>query len=401
MSRILWLNWSGGGNLPPSLGIARVLTARGHQLAFAGRPEMVPRVAAAGFRAIELTDAYTQVESYPAGLPMTRAACYLTSPAVAAQVRAVVTAEAPDLILIDGMFPAALVQAPGFGVPTVAVSHTFCFRLLDRWRSTIKTLGGLREQAGFGALPDLDTLWQGCDRILVTTLGAFDAPAAAGWPSVRHVGPVLEDEPVAVPTQLPWPAEDPTSLVLMSFSTGFEQRSVAKLQAGLDALATLPVHVVATTGGIVEPQELAVPANAVVLRYAAHDPILRRAALAVTHGGHGTMMRALRHGVPLVVIPGLAHDQAPNAATAEDWRVGLALPGDADAAAIRAAADTILGEPGYRQAAARRATALAGIDGAANAADEVEALLSAEATGAGLDRAAPAGGRPPRAAAAR
>jgi UDP:flavonoid glycosyltransferase YjiC (YdhE family) len=212
---------------------------------------------------------------------------------------------------------------------------------------------------------------------------------------------VLEDEPVAVPTQLPWPAEDPTSLVLMSFSTGFEQRSVAKLQAGLDALATLPVHVVATTGGIVEPQELAVPANAVVLRYAAHDPILRRAALAVTHGGHGTMMRALRHGVPLVVIPGLAHDQAPNAATAEDWRVGLALPGDADAAAIRAAADTILGEPGYRQAAARRATALAGIDGAANAADEVEALLSAEATGAGLDRAAPAGGRPPRAAAAR
>jgi hypothetical protein len=35
MARILWLNWSGGGNLPPSLGIARVLTERGHELAFA------------------------------------------------------------------------------------------------------------------------------------------------------------------------------------------------------------------------------------------------------------------------------------------------------------------------------------------------------------------------------
>ena len=48
-ARILWLNWSGGGNLPPSLGIARVLTERGHDVTFAGRPEMVPRVDAAGF----------------------------------------------------------------------------------------------------------------------------------------------------------------------------------------------------------------------------------------------------------------------------------------------------------------------------------------------------------------
>ena len=76
---------------------------------------------------------------------------------------------------------------------------------------------------------------------------------------MRHVGPVLEDEKVAVATALPWAADDATLLVLMSFSTGFEQRSAEKLQRGLDALADLPVHVVATTGGIVEPQELAVP----------------------------------------------------------------------------------------------------------------------------------------------
>ena len=88
MARILWLNWSGGGNLPPSLGIARVLTERGHELAFAGRPEMVPRVKTAGFRAIEITQAYAQVDRYPQGLPLTRPACYLTSPAVEEEVRA-------------------------------------------------------------------------------------------------------------------------------------------------------------------------------------------------------------------------------------------------------------------------------------------------------------------------
>ena len=80
MANILWLNWSGGGNLPPSLGIARVLTERGHAVAFAGRPEMVPRVEEAGFRAIELTQAYTQVDLYPQGTFLTRMSCYLTSP---------------------------------------------------------------------------------------------------------------------------------------------------------------------------------------------------------------------------------------------------------------------------------------------------------------------------------
>ncbi len=214
--------------------------------------------------------------------------------------------EAPDLVLIDGMFPAALAEAPHFACASAVVCHTFCFRMLDRWRNTIATLDGMRRQAGFEGLPGLDALWLARPRIIVTTLAEFDAAAIPGWEAVRHVGPVLEDEPCAVPAVLPWAAADRTPIVLTSFSTGFEQRSVEKLQRSLDAMATLPVHVVATTGGIVDPAELTAPSNAIVLSYAAHDPIMRASALVVTHGGHGTTMRALRHGVPIVVIPGLA-----------------------------------------------------------------------------------------------
>lgn len=391
MAKFLWLNWSGGGNLPPSLGIARVLTERGHSVAFAGRPEMVPRVDAAGFKAIELTQAYAQLDRYPAGSPMSRAACYLTSPAVADQLRDVVKAEAPDLLICDGMFPAALAQAKDFGKPTVAVSHTFVFRMIERWRGTTSTLIGMRQQAGFSPLPDLDALWHGCDRVIVTTLGAFDATPLPGWDNLRHVGPVLEDEKVAVPTRLPWRDDDRTPLALMSFSTGFEQRSVEKLQRGLDALADLPLHVVATTGGIVELGELKAPRNAFVVNYAAHDPIIARAALVVTHGGHGTAMRALKYGVPMILMPGLAHDQAVIANLMQEWGVGIAAQGDvttfgaaADApalsreesvAALRAAAERILATPSYRQNAQARAAMLAGVDGAANAAQEIEALL--------------------------
>lgn len=157
----------------------------------------------------------------------------------------------------------------------------------------------------------------------------------------------------------------------------FEQRNAEKLQRTLDALADFQVHVVATTAGIVAPSEVAVPGNAVVLDYAAHDPILRRAALVVTHGGHGTAMRALRHGVPMILIPGLAGDQPFVAAAMQEFGAGLALPGDTNVEAIRAAAQQILSTPSFRQNACERAKALAGVDGAANAADEVETLLGA------------------------
>lgn len=375
MARLLWLNWSGGGNLPPSLGIARALSERGHEVSFAGRPEMVPRVKTAGYRAIEITEAYAQVDGYPKGSHLTRMACYLSSPAVEEQLRRIVADEAPDAVLIDGMFPAALMNADAFGLPHVVFVHSFVFRQLGMWRRIFSTFSTMRQAAGFSALPSLDELWQPRDRIVSTSHKDFDRQPEPGWSNVVHVGPVLEDEKFAVHTPLPWAEDDPTPIVLISFSTGFEQRDVAKVQRALDALADLPVHAVATTGGIVAPNELAAPANAVVLNYAAHDPILRRTSLVMGHGGHGTAMRSMRHGVPMVVIPGLAGDQPYVAASIAEWGAGLALPGDASTQQMREAARRVLDEKHFAEAAAERSRILGKVDGAAAAAVEVEALL--------------------------
>ena len=79
----------------------------------------------------------------------------------------------------------------------------------------------------------------------------------------------------------------------------------------------------------------------------------------------------------MVVIPGLAGDQPFVAAAVEEWGVGRALPGDADADAMRAAAQRRAPTPSF-QGTRSAATALAGIDGAAIAADEVETLLGAK-----------------------
>ncbi|HET9096788.1 MAG TPA: hypothetical protein VFN37_09010 [Candidatus Baltobacteraceae bacterium] len=57
--------------------------------------------------------------------------------------------------------------------------------------------------------------------------------------------------------------------MLVSFSSAPEQRSLEKVQRTLDAIEKLPVNAIVTTAGIVDTEELDIPANAVAVRYAA------------------------------------------------------------------------------------------------------------------------------------
>jgi UDP:flavonoid glycosyltransferase YjiC (YdhE family) len=378
MVDILWLNWSGGGNLPPSLGIARMLTERGHRVAFAGRPEMVSRVERAGLRAIELTRAYEQADRYPANKWLPKAASFLTSPAVAQQIRELLSAKNPDLVIVDHMFAVAQIEAARFDRPSIAVCNTCVWRALDMWRKFIAMLVGLRTEAGFDPIPaDLESLWMVQDKLISTTLKSLDdVPGVLGQShKLRHVGPVLERERHAVEVKLPW-ADDPSvPLVLVSFSTMPEQGSVKKFQNAIDALSNLPVRGVVSVGDSVDPTALRAARNVAVFATVNHDDLMSRCSLVLTHGGHGTFMRALKNGLPMIIVPGLGGDQPINASAAEDWKIGRALPGDATAEMIREAVRQLLGSNSYRKRAEAVSIQFAGVDGARNAAEEIELLL--------------------------
>ena len=377
MAKIVWVNWSGAGNLPPSLGVARVLAERGHDVTFVGRPEMVDRVESAGFRAIEWTRAFEQVAAYPKKW-IPKAASPLTSPASQEQIRGVLASEAPDLIVVDQMIPVAPIEAARFDGPTVAICHTCVWRMLDKWRHIFAMFVALRAEAGFDPIPaDLESLWMAQDRMIVTTLKApDDAPGDLGRAEkLRHVGPALEREKHGVRVALPWSDGDSRPLVLVSFSTGPEQGSIPKFQRAIDALAGLPVRGVVTVGDSVDPAGLRPSENVVVFAAADHDDLMRRASAVVSHGGHGTFMRALRNGLPMALAPGLGADQLVNAAYAQSLGVGRALTADAGADAMREAVRDLLETPAYRAAAQEIAGRLAGVDGAVGAAGEIEAML--------------------------
>jgi UDP:flavonoid glycosyltransferase YjiC (YdhE family) len=380
MAKMMWLNWSGGGNLPPSLGIARVLTKRGHDVSFAGRPEMVPRVERAGFRAIELTRAYEQADRYLHNKWLPRAASFLTSPAVAEQIRELLAAEDPDVVIVDQMFPVALLEARQFGKPSAAICHTSVWRCLDMWRKFFGMLTGLRTEAGFDPIPsDLESLWMVQDLMLAITLKSLDeAPGVLGSShKLRHVGPVLEQERHSQPVKLPWADDASIPLVLVSFSTAPEQGSVSKFQNAVDALSTLPIRAVVTVGDSIDAGSVRPASNVAVFATADHDDLMKRANVVVTHGGHGTFMQALKNGLPMVILPGLGGDQTVNAAAVEDWGVGRALPADAAVDRIREAVEEVLSSATCAERAVAISRRLAAVDGAACAADEIENLCSA------------------------
>jgi UDP:flavonoid glycosyltransferase YjiC (YdhE family) len=373
MAKFLWACWDGGGNLRPSLGIARALRERGHSIVFAGRADMIGRVRADGFPTRELTQAYALIDRY-APFQQVRIFGYLSSPAVGDELATIVVEEAPDALVIDAMFSAALDVAPRTGLPCCVMLHTFLRRMLPAWRGNMQMQSEIRERAGFPPLASLDALWGDRDLVHVNTLSVFDGNPPDPWRNVRHGAPILAQEQRAIVPELPWQA--PLPLVLVSFSTVEVQRSPMMLQRAIDALSVLPVHVVVTTGGIVDPRELTAPANAIILPFASHEALMPGAALVLTHGGHGTAMRSLRHGVPMVLTPALAGDQPFVCAAVDEWGAGRVLPREPEIADIRAAVQAVLAEPAYRANARRQSARLAETDGAMTAANALEVLSS-------------------------
>ena len=108
------------------------------------------------------------------------------------------------------------------------------------------------------------------------------------------------------------------------------------LQAAADALGALDVHGLVTTGPTVEAGAVAAPGNVVVRQWVPHARVLPHCAAVVTHGGHGTVIKALAAGVPLVVVP-QGRDQPDNAARVVHAGAGVRVKGRPATARLEAA----------------------------------------------------------------
>jgi MGT family glycosyltransferase len=400
MSRFLLATWDGGGAVTPELGVARRLTAGGHDVHVLGDPTLRAQALEVGasFSAWEkaphrVTGDLSEdvVKDWEVKSPLTALQRIrdrlIAGPAAAtaADTTEQIARFAPDALLADYFMFGALMAGQAAGVPVAALVPNIWalpvrgvppigggFALakgpLGRARDGVlvavtnrifaKGLPTLNAARAAYRLPPLRSFYDQvltADRILVLTSATFDYAAPFVPDNVRYVGPVLDDPSWAEPWTSPRPDDD-RPLVLVGLSSTYQDQP-SLLQRILDALATLPVQGILTAGPAVDPAGLRAPVNVEVLQSAPHGPVLQRASLVVTHCGHGTTLKALAAGVPMVCIP-MGRDQDDTAARVVHHGAGLRLSRSASVTAIRDAAAAVLEGDDYRRAAQRLAVAI-------------------------------------------
>jgi UDP:flavonoid glycosyltransferase YjiC (YdhE family) len=369
---ILFVTFDGGGNIPPLLGAARRLLARGHRIRVMSETASRRDVEAAGLQFIPYaspqhqpiaqhlaerpevghgSDVLAELRRRPAHLCV--GSDLMFGPMIAAEAAAVPFAIlAPNICLLPlpgGIPPGAGLRPPRNEEERKAQAH-----IADASRDWLDTaLPALNAERHALGLPPLAHVLQQTDvarRILLATSAAFDFPCSAP-PKLRHVGPELDDPPWADTGWVsPWPDGDRRPLVLVAFSST-DQGQTGIILRTIDALATMPVRVLATVGAAPELLASATPANVVIRRAVPHRQVMLEASAVVSHCGHGTVMKALAAGLPILCLP-MGQDQHDNAARVVDRGAGLELPPGAESGAIAEALHRLLGESAFRASAA-------------------------------------------------
>ncbi|HWH96079.1 MAG TPA: glycosyltransferase [Baekduia sp.] len=213
------------------------------------------------------------------------------------------------------------------------------------------------------------------DLALVATFPQLEYPRPGGGePATEIVGPLMWEPPFG---EVDPPGGDPSwPLVLIAPSTA-QDRDGRMLRAALRGLAGLPVRVLASTNrrGDVSGFYKTVPPNARLVDWVSYSRTMPRCDLVVCHVGHGTLVRALGSGVPVVACPA-AGDMNENAARADWAGVGVRLPRRlVSARGLRLAVQRALATPSLRLRARELAAWAAARDPADRAAELLEKFV--------------------------
>ena len=194
----------------------------------------------------------------------------------------------------------------------------------------------------------------------MTTARAFDFPA--DLPDLAHyVGPVTDDPEWALSSSITPPSDQPRRqtqeqqtlpLVVVGIFGTYVVNQEQILRRVAAALARLPVRGLICTGPTIDPKSITGSERVEVVRAAPHSQVFPTAAVVVTHGGHGTITKALMADKPVLCMPQF-RDQKDNAVRMTMRGAGLAIKPSAPPATIAAALRRLLDEPTFADAAAR------------------------------------------------
>ena len=384
--RILFTFAGGTGHFLPLVPVARAAERAGHTIAFAGQDGMVATVEKEGFTAFAAGGAtlLTATERQPlvAVDPEREArAIRATFAGRVARERADAIVAlgrewSPNVIVRDEIDFGAAVAAEHLGVPDATVlciaSGSFVPTEL-----VLEPLTALREAHGLPPDPHLAMLQR--NLVLSPFPPSFRDPAIPSAPDT-HPFRAVDPRGSGAPADVGWLAELPEPLTYLTLGTIFNLESGDLFERVLGGLRELPGSVVVTVGRDLDPAFLGPqPANVHVHRFIPQSTVLPRCNLMVSHAGSGSVIGALAHGLPMVLLP-IGADQPLTAARAAALGVARVLdaatatPADVDRAAV-----AVLADPAYRLKAELIRDEIRALPGPERALALVEQLCRGEA----------------------
>ena len=267
------------------------------------------------------------------------------------ELLALIAAWQPDLIVREETEVAGCVAAERVGLPHAAVQIVARGLPPAVRAATPPRLNALRTAVGLPPDPELE-YWA---RYLV--LSPFPPSLQRADAVVTPTLHVLRPAPMgqAGAAGLPdWlTAHRPRPLIYATLGTAQNHRADVFMKI-LTGLRDEPVELVVTVGRNQDPGQFGEqPPHVHIERYVPQSVLYPHCAAVVAHGGSGTLMGALEHGLPLVLLP-LGADQPANAEAAEAAGVALVLdPVRMTSADVRDAVHAILTQPDYRHHARR------------------------------------------------
>jgi UDP:flavonoid glycosyltransferase YjiC (YdhE family) len=371
-----------GGDLPPLVAASLALRDRGHEITFVGdasvqrilaplhlevevlppEVDLGPRLA--GF--VQEAMQTTRGDLAKAGLMLQRGMSVWAHD-VAAPIAKSIDRHRPTAI-VTSLFGVEAVDATCPPCPWAVINSTFYIGP--------NPPRPVEEDISQRALPLIKRyaeLLESADLVLHATDQVFDY-SFDRLPSRHHyVGPLgIWEPPRERPAYLDEPGEP---WVLVSISSQ-RQDDIALAEAALRALAEQPVRVLVTLGPEHDRSELShVAPNARIEKTVSHSAVLERAVLLVSHAGHGTVMKALWYGKPMVLIP-WGRDQPGVAARAQALQVAEVVPrAEASDETVGATLKRSLANREMGKNAATHSARLRATNPPANAAAHLEPLL--------------------------
>jgi UDP:flavonoid glycosyltransferase YjiC (YdhE family) len=402
--RFLFTTFEGGGHVPPALLVARRLIERGHEVLFVSDEANRSQAARAGLGFHPWTSAPNRaalaglddpLRDWRARWPprivgeICRSVICGPAEAYARDVAERIERFRPDAVVSNELLFGSVIAAEASGTPAALLtSNVWCFptrddvppfgpgfapartrfeagrdraarRMIGRWYDVgLPDLNRARQAQGLAPLAaTLDQL-KAVDLVLLGTSAAFDYGASDAPPPFVYAGP-LGDTPDWAQTEDADVLQDEGGKprVLISFSIT-QQGQAATVGRCLRAARDLHVLGVLTLGPALKGAALPHAGNVRVLDQADHERLVPRMDAVICHGGHGTMMRCVRNGVPVVCIP-TGRDQPENAQRLEWAGAGLRLPRFASVSRIRRAVVAVLQDRSFRDNAAKLGAAVA------------------------------------------